>query len=73
MVLRNTMQWNKKIFIFQRAQAGGRSGPSPLTYGAAGGNFWGVREMVYDIDINTTSHTPQKPSPAELEKVRSHA
>ena len=53
MVLRNTMQWNKKTWNFRRAQAGGRSGPSPPTYGAAGGNFRGVGEMVYDIAIKT--------------------
>ena len=59
--------------IFSARHSGGPKRPTTPTYGAAGGNFWGMREMVYDIDINTTSHTPQKPSPAELEMVRSHA
>ena len=63
----------KKRDVFWRAQAGGRSGPPSPTYGAAGENLRSMREMVHDFDISTTSHTPRKSSPAELEKARSHA
>ena len=63
----------KSKLIFSARASGGPKRPTTPPYGAAGENFRGKEEMVYDIDINTTPSTPRKPSPAELKKVRSHS
>ena len=59
--------------VFTAHASGGPKRPTSPTYGAAGKNLRGMQEMMHDFDISTTSHTPRKPSPAELEKARSHA
>ena len=48
--------------FFSARASGGPKRPTTPTYGAAGGNFWGVRGMVYDIAIKTPFPTTPKTS-----------
>jgi len=59
--------------VFTARYSGGPKRPTSPTYGAAGGNFRDVGEMVHDIDIkHHPAHTP-KTSACGAGKARSHA
>ena len=45
--------------IFSARASGGPKRPTTPTYGAAGENFWGMEEMVYDIAIKTPPTHPK--------------
>ena len=66
-VLINTKD-KKRDIVFSARYSGGPKRPTSPTHGAAGGNLRDMQEMVHDLDISTTSHTPRKPPPAELER-----